>query len=130
MRLRVLAAASLVFVTLSAGASAGTREVSIASGVEPRMTPAEVVAGVLERLGPEATVTSVRGLARSSDVTRFEPNGGSSRADDLGPVWLVRVEGRVVAERSARPGLPPLEAETGYVIVVDADGGVLGMGLP
>jgi hypothetical protein len=130
MKLRVLAVTGLAFVALSAGASAGTREVSIASGVEPRMTPAEAVAVVRERLGPAATVTSLRGLARGSDVARFEPAAGRPLgAENIGPVWLVRANGRFVGGHGP-PGSAPVEADSGYYVVSDADGGVLGMGLP
>lgn len=132
----------LVGATLLAIAAAGCSllpgpVVRIEPGVSPRMTPDQVGTVAVEQIHEmERAVGHVAKPARIISVTattaagvaRLEPDSGQG-PPLAGVEWLVRAEGTFTNNRTP-PGAEPMVATSGYFVISDADGGVVGFGFP
>lgn len=130
----------LAMPSWSQGESGSTSDysVTIAPDISPRMQSGDVVAIVLDDLAEP--ITSVRGASqdskpprivsvvclRGSDVGTRVPNGRAPRLP-YETVWFVRGEGRFV---KTHLGGSPMISKTGFVIIDDATGDVVGRGAP
>jgi hypothetical protein len=112
--------------------------VHIDGGITPRMTPDQVAATAIERIhAMEQTVGHAAKPPRilsmtattAAGVARLEPNLGLGQPAAPGVQWLVRAEGTFTNIRTP-PGAKPAVASSGYFVISDADGGVLGFGFP
>lgn len=135
MKTHLLALAAVVLVVV--GACSPTT-ISIAPGVSPRMSPDRVSSLVLGRIHDmEMMVGHVLRPARivsmtatsGRDVALLEPDAGVEQAAQGAVVWLVRAEGTFTTNRLPPGGKPPV-SPSGYYVIADADGSVLGFGFP
>jgi hypothetical protein len=68
-------------------------------------------------------------LATDAGVPDIEPHAPRpAPGTETGPVWVVRAHGKFVSLRGLRA--TPIVADTGYFLILDSDGSVLGMGMP
>jgi hypothetical protein len=113
-------------------------DVRVDPGLSPRMPPeqvAEVAMGQLRLMEQWAGRTAaparvLRLTATTADgVVRLEPAAGSGSALTAGIVWLVRAEGTFTNVRTP-PGVEAMVARSGYLIISDADGSIIGSGFP
>jgi hypothetical protein len=142
--------ALLVTVVLVASACAGAGQSSepsptaaaptvvIESGLSPRMTADQVEGIVLHQIhimefGVGRVVRPARIIAvtatTAAGVARLEPQSGFGLPPPVGIEWLVRAEGTFTNDR-VPPGGHPMVDASGYFIVGDADGAILGFGMP
>ena len=114
----------------TAHASAGDFDDGVVA-LDPRLTPGEAARIALGRMGEHGVVAQVTLLARVSDVELVEPAFGRlvPGTPDPGPVWLVRGTGRFVGQFGS-PDRGPIVGDSGYFVIEDATGDVLGMGIP
>ncbi|MEW6224564.1 MAG: hypothetical protein AB1627_08025 [Chloroflexota bacterium] len=112
--------------------------VRIEEGVSPRMSPDEVSDLAIERvhemeqaIGRAATPPRILSVTATTaaGIARLEPRAGQGRAPAPGIQWLVRAEGTFVNNRTP-PGAEPMVATSGYFVIADADGSILGFGFP
>jgi hypothetical protein len=110
--------------------------VRIEEGVSPRMSPNEVSDLVIERLqameqavGHAATPPRILSMTATTaaGIARLEPHAGQGQAPAPGIEWLVRAEGTFVNNRTP-PVAEPMVATSGYFVISDADGSILGFG--
>jgi hypothetical protein len=95
--------------------------ISIDAGLTPRLTPDEVATQVIHRI--HAMEDWVGQVTKPPRVVSIQ-----ARAVDGGIQWTVRAEGTFT---SGRPRVSPLPvAASGYFVISDADGTVLGFGFP
>lgn len=134
----ILAAFAIGALLVASSVAASRPTVTIAPGLQPRLTPDEAIALAANNIALMArdvgadeapriiSATAVRG----GDISSVEPGAGSpDGAASNGIYWVVRGQGRFVG-RFAPSGSGPLVSTTGYVIIDDATGEVVGMGLP
>lgn len=112
--------------------------VRVEPGLLPRMTAdqvAEVAVRQLRQMEKSAgrTAAPARVLSMTATtaegVVRLEPAAGQDSLLTAGIVWLVRAEGTFTNNRTP-PGAESLVAPSGYFIISDADGGIVGSGFP
>lgn len=116
----------------------GDPVVTIEAGLTPRMTAEqvgmvalnqihamEIMVGAAVRPPRIVTVTATT----RSGVEKLEAGSGHQEPPAPGIQWLVRAEGTFTNERTP-PGANPMIAPTGYFIIGDDDGGVIGFGFP
>jgi hypothetical protein len=112
--------------------------VVIEPGFHPKMRPDQVAGIVLrqisamERTAGKAVAAPriVRMTATSAaGVSRLEPNAGVPEAPPGGTRWLVRAEGTFMSNRGPVSGASGV-AGTGFLIIDDANGEILGFGYP
>jgi hypothetical protein len=112
--------------------------VRIEEGVSPRLAPDEVANLVIERVhhmeqavGRAATPARILSMTATTaaGIARLEPHAGQGQAPAPGVQWLVRAEGTFVNNRTP-PGAEPMVATSGYFVISDADGSILGFGFP
>lgn len=112
--------------------------IRIDDGVTRRMAPNDVAELVLERIhAMEATLGHTEKPARIISVTattaggvaRLGPDAGRGDAPALGVQWVVRAEGTFINDRMP-PGAEPMVATSGYFVISDLDGSVIGFGFP
>jgi hypothetical protein len=130
----LLVALIAVGVTMSSGN--GTYTTMIDDGVEPALSAArvaEIAFADLERMsglvGASARhpIEDVRLHAvRNGDVEDYEP--GSAFGDGVGIVWIVRANATFVTARGRQPGL--IVRDSGYLLIQDGSGEIIGMGMP
>jgi len=103
----------------------------VADDVTPRLSPADVQAIVLSRIGADGRIATISVVATRAAASVLERGAGSPLAPelDVGPVWVVRGTGRFVG-RHTPLGVAEREAGSGFYMVDDRTGDVLGMGLP
>ncbi|HEY3548959.1 MAG TPA: hypothetical protein VGK17_23035 [Propionicimonas sp.] len=102
-----------------------------------KMSAADVDSTIKARLTEMGGTTSpakVTGMTvlSMSDVSAVEPGAGGpvdGSPDAATTVWVVRAEGSFVGLR-VPPGAKPIHSTTGYFIVDDATGEIVGMGMP
>jgi hypothetical protein len=112
-------------------------KVEIAPDAHATRTAADVVARAAARIaamrqqasGPATeikTVTAVRGRA----IGALVPNAAAMTGSDLDKTfWVVTASGTFVGLR-VPPGQSPIVETTGYLIIDDASGDAIGMGMP
>jgi hypothetical protein len=95
--------------------------ISIAAGLIPRLTPEEVAEQVVDRIhSMEREVGQIVKPPRILAIRATAAEGGI--------VWRVEAEGTFT---SGRPRVsPPPVAASGYFVISDADGMVIGFGFP
>jgi len=107
-------------------------------GVAPRMAPDLVESIALQHIrGMEQAVGHVAKPARIISMTattavgvaRLEPGAGGGQPSAAGVEWLVRAEGTFTNERTP-PGAAPMVATSGFFVISDADGSLVGFGFP
>ena len=105
--------------------------VRVAASLQPRLEPAAVAQIVRSKLGPTAVIQRVVMVASDAEVSAVESNAGrrAGAPGAFGPVWVVRARGPFVG-RHVPPGNPPVRSATGYFVISDATGNILGMGMP
>ncbi len=112
--------------------------VTIEAGLTPRMTAEQVEAVALQQiLRMESLVGAVvrpPGIlavtaTTVAGVASLEPRSGHQEPPAPGIQWLVRAEGTFTNNRTP-PGASPMVAATGFFVIGDADGGVIGFGFP
>ena len=112
--------------------------VRIDEAVSPRLTPAQVADIAIGRIhemeqvaGRAAKPARVLNITATTPagVPRLEPRAGQGGAAVPGVLWLVRAEGTFTNSRTP-PGAEPMVATSGYLVISDADGGILGLGFP
>lgn len=101
------------------------------------LTANEVASIVMSRLGAMGTPAGTGQIIRmtvipmailgSVEPSAGSPPSGAPDAEDV--VWVVRAQGHFVGLR-VPPGAQPITASTGYVLVDDASGETIGMGMP
>jgi hypothetical protein len=139
LRIALVVAGALVAVALAANSiAAPSPTISIASGVEPRLTPTEAIAiaqndiALMARsVGAAESSTVLKATAaRGADVDSVEPGAGTAEGEQAESVyWVVRARGTFVGARGPA-GSSDRVAATGYIVIDDATGDVVGMGLP
>lgn len=85
----------------------------------------------LERAPDGLTIQSVA-AARWSDVVAHEPRAAAAEigsAEAMQIVWVVRAEGSFLVMRTP-PGREPFVGKSGYLLIDDDTGTILGMGTP
>jgi hypothetical protein len=115
-----------------------TADVTVADGLAPRMAPDEVqqlVAERLQRVGRESgrdgaliVIERVDAVVRDA-VPAIEPGAAMTDGDES-VVWVVRARGTFIATRGLRGTDPPRISDTGYLVIDDATGEILEMGMP
>jgi hypothetical protein len=146
---RSSAAIGTLAVTLLVVFAAGIRMIAFSSSgaytvdirvANPHLQQAQVESLVLQRLGQIAkttdtgTASTIRGMValKASDLGSVEPDAGaapagSSAGDSV--LWVVRATGTFVGDR-VPPGAKPIVESTGYFVVDDSTGEIVGMGMP
>ena len=96
-------------------------EVSIAAGLVPRMRPEELAEQVIDR---------IHAMERQAGRVEMPPRIIAIRAEKAaeGIEWRVDAEGTFTSRRPR--ATPPPVAASGYFVISDADGSVLGFGYP
>jgi hypothetical protein len=136
----VIAVLVLLAIALSrvAGAIGATPDYPVNYRVASHnLTAAEVATTITARLtemGGAASSASVTGMTvvPMSELAALEPEAGApvdGSPDAAATVWVVRAEGAFVGLR-VPPGAKPIHSATGYFIVDDATGEIIGMGMP
>jgi hypothetical protein len=138
-RLGALVVAIVIGAVLVANSlAASAPRVTIAQGVQPRLTSdaaialaANQIALMARSLGAaETSQISSANAVRGGDLTSVEPGAGSPEGAAANAIfWIVRGRGTFVG-RFSPSGTGPFVGATGYVIIDDATGEVVGMGLP
>ena len=117
--------------------------VSNADGVKTLSDPSRVASAALSQLSKMGAAAQAVGAVpaqarllsitavRASDVKVVEPRAG---APDVGSgddeaIWVVRATGSFVGLH-VPPGDAPIVKQTGYLLIDDASGDVVGMGMP
>jgi hypothetical protein len=108
--------------------------------LEPRHRVDEVVAIALNDIDDMARGAAAEGLPttparitkiwlrRQSDLQSVDPNAPGST--DSNVVWLVRAEGTFTTNHTGSVPRSPAVWSSGYLIVDDATGGIIGQGSP
>lgn len=97
--------------------------IAIDAGISPRLTPDEVAAQALVHIdGMERMAGQV---ARPPKIVSIRASSGA-----WGVQWHVRAEGTFVVMRPGRGSTRPAPAGSGYFLISDADGLIVGYGLP
>jgi hypothetical protein len=65
----------------------------------------------------------------SAGVARLEPDAGQRQPPDPGIEWLVQAEGTFTNERTP-PGAAAMVASSGFFVIADGDGSIIGFGFP
>jgi hypothetical protein len=128
---------AVAFATTLRSSGEGTYTTVIDSGLTPVLSSEHVAQIAFERLRGMATTPGVGEpkpiqnvslhAVRESDVHKVEPN--SPVGDSVsGIVWVVRAEGTFVSARGRSPEL--IIADSGYLLVDDGSGQIIGMGMP
>lgn len=136
--LAILAALGIVTVVgVASLANAGTGPtITVPAGIATRMNAADVIASVERRLmnmsagvpnSVPITILSVTATDAGS-VDAVEPNAGIDTSFG-GVVWIVRAKGTFVGVH-VPPGTKPITSSTGYLLIDDATGEPMGMGMP
>jgi hypothetical protein len=136
----VRAVVGCVAMLVAAGCSAlFGPDVRVDPGLSPHMPPdqvSEVAMGQLRLMEQWAgrTAASARVLSMTATtaegVVRLEPAAGAGSSLTASVVvWLVRAEGTFTNVRTP-PGVEPMIARSGYLIISDADGSIIGSGFP
>jgi hypothetical protein len=110
--------------------------VSVQAGLAPKLDVSTVQAIAEQQLASMQTMAaggqtiaiqkiSAVGADRVTGVEAAVP----VETDATGIRWVVRATGTFVGQR-VPPGNPPIVADTGYLIIDDATGEVVGMGMP
>lgn len=111
--------------------------ISIETTAQPRMTArqvADLVVSQIQRnealLGRSvAPIRILSVIAVAGDrIGEVQPGAAALSPPVSGIVWVVRAEGTFTTNRGLAS--PPPTAASGYYLVLDADGSVLGMGFP
>jgi hypothetical protein len=105
-------------------------------GVEPRHTPEEIAEIALDRIAAAAAnygeVAPARILSLTATtaarVSHFEPGAVFERPSPDVIVWIVRAEGTFGTRRG--PELAPSTGSSGFFLLSDEDGSVIGTGFP
>jgi hypothetical protein len=130
-------AATGIAVALAACASPLQSPQVVIDAPGARMTAADVQAIVVaalehaaQRIPGGAPIRVIRVVATHADrVDLFEPGAGAG--DDASLVWLVRAEGAFYSPRSAGRDAHPSEvAASGFYIIDDGTGEIIGVGYP
>jgi hypothetical protein len=133
-----LAACSRPGLGVAPSGPSGSPVVTIEAGLTPRMTPEEVEAVAIQQIHlmegmVVAAVQPPKILAitatTASGVETLEPGSGHQAPPVPGIQWLVRAEGTFTNDRGPS-GASQAIAPTGYFVIDDADGGVIGYGFP
>jgi len=102
---------------------ATTPQISVQTGLEPRLTPDEVTAEVLKRI---RVMERVAGHAvRPARILSIRASSGA-----WGIQWEVRAEGTFIAWRPGRRTDRPDPVGSGHFVISDSDGLVVEYGLP
>lgn len=105
-------------------------EVSYVGVAKTARTPDEVASRVLAQIGNEGQIDSITVVASLGAVATFEGRGGPGRdLPAMGPIWIVRGQG-VFIPRFLPPGVVAVPSPTGYYLVSDESGDLVGMGTP
>jgi hypothetical protein len=111
--------------------------ISIDSTLHPRLTPGQVADLAVAEIGRNEailgrTLAPVRLLSITAvpgeRIDDVEPGAARLAPPVTGIVWVVRAEGTLATDRGLASPRP--SATSGYYLVLDADGSVLGMGFP
>lgn len=131
-----VAAGLLVVVAVPLAFSQEAAQVTIDDGISPTLTIASVTQlaeadirnmGQLTGGGAVPRVISAHAM-RSDAITKDEPNGPIFDPARAGAtVWLVRATGTFVGQRGKGPDQV---FKSGYLIIDDATGEVIAMGMP
>jgi hypothetical protein len=113
--------------------------VTVPTGIVTRMTPSQVISlakttlstmsnGVANAIPIAIVSVTATGEAGLSSI---EPGAGADLGGDRAGsiIWVVRATGTFVAPRSL-PGKAPIVASSGYLLIDDATGESIGMGMP
>jgi hypothetical protein len=118
--------------------SASGPVVAVDPGLQPRMSPAQVAAIVLERIDAMEEIAHrvvavpriIRmTLTRADQVTRVEPRAGQGPSDMSG-VWVVWAAGTFVTQHGRAVVGPFQTAASGSFVISDADGSIVSFGFP
>lgn len=133
--------AVVAFLSFWRGQGAGAATYPVDVRVEStQMTQASVETIVLDRLEAMRGIQDM-GVASKidemvvlpmADVSSIEPNAGAPAPDAPGArssVWYVRASGTFLGEHTP-PGVKPIVGTTGYFIIDDSTGSMVGMGMP
>lgn len=137
-----LAAVVLAILVLAIPRVVGGAGAAAAYAIDYRVKTHELQAAdvdriVLDRLsamGGESIPGAVTKMtvALMSDLPSIEPTAGSpaeGSPDGDSTVWIVRASGSFVGLR-VPPGAKPIAADSGYFLVDDKTGEIVGMGMP
>lgn len=123
--------------TPGAGTVGDDFESGVATGLSVRSTASDVariareeIADMARDAGRPETVNIVRINAVPAEAVRsLEPSAGEGNSDVGRAVWVVRALGTFIGER-VPPGQDEIVAESGYLLIDDATGEIIGMGMP
>ena len=112
--------------------------ISVEPGLRPTLTAEQVAGIVIDHIRSDeraaGRVVAPARIVRMSVTTwsgaaRIEPNAGRPDPPSNEAVWVVRAFGTFTTQRG-RNGAQPAAAGSGYYVIADADGSVLGFGFP
>ncbi len=130
----IILALAVLAVLGSAFVAAGGPAVAIAPGLTPQLSTSQALAiassgtGSLGARGGSLVATSVHVVAMA-DIRQFESGATVDEGAASRIIWIVRGTGTFVGYR-VPPGAPPVVGTQGYVVIDDATGEVLQMGMP
>ena len=134
-RLPIIAIAGLLTLAVASNVwSSSPATVSIDPGVSPRLSGAEAVSIARDRIvasakanGKVGTVVSAQAVKGTSLATEIEGGPGLEGDAANGVYWIVRGTGAFVAGHGLGA---PQTSDSGYFIIDDATGEIVGMGMP
>jgi hypothetical protein len=105
--------------------------VSVPDGVHLHLSPEGAASAARTQMSADTVITNVTAVSGLPAVHAVEPSFGTPgpAIPDIGPVWIVRGKGLFVGHFGPANGPAP-HAASGYEIVVDSTGAVIGMGMP
>jgi hypothetical protein len=105
----------------------------IRNGITPRQSPTAIEKKVFERLGPDGRIDSATLVPTMADVPAIERNSAIPEAEALkkqGYIWIVRAHGKFTATRGRQAQKAESPTGTGYYLLDDDTGQIVGMGWP
>jgi hypothetical protein len=105
--------------------------VSVPAGLQLHLSPEGAASAARTKMSTDTVITHVTAVSGLAAIHTVEPSFGKPgpAIPDIGPVWIVRGEGQFVGHFGP-PNGPPPHAASGFEVVVDSTGAVIGMGMP
>ena len=109
-------------------------DVQVPAGLQLQRTADQVAQTALAALSDRSPIPCIERIIALRSVRSmylYEPAIGRPGPGypDVGAVWLVRARGHFTA-RHGVPGAPRMSADSGFFVILDVSGSVVGMGLP
>jgi hypothetical protein len=140
LRVTLAALAAAIVIGCSALPLPATMQIALPPGVTPHTAPARIEAltiKIIHDMEVQAECVAAQPrvlrmtLADVADIPQIEPNSPLQVGFRHGLfAWIVRAEGTFTTRRGRRVGVPRPCVGSGYIVYLDRDATVLGMGFP